>query len=299
MRPMPSRRKQATSTRACFDEKRFDAGFPDAGRGGRGRRFRCGGGPGLDGIGGGLFSGQACAPVSERLVRAKLHCMTAFTRRGFLAASSLGLAACAQRRIAIPPAPALPRLAHVRVSAGPRDPQHGGVAALPPGGIRGARGEARCQDRDPQLRAWRRRDHALLGNRPTGGGSCAARRRARVRRDRLRRGGTGHRAPLAGTRVFANDLRARNAAADHFQPGGRPVGAGLRLRPPARHARIPPPVRRGGAHRFPALPIFRRRRLRRALAAAVHPVARSRLCAAAAGKPEQRGGIALSGSRRR
>jgi D-amino-acid oxidase len=44
--------------------------------------------------------------------------MTAFTRRGFLAASSLGLAACAQRRIAIPPAPALPRLARLHVSAG-------------------------------------------------------------------------------------------------------------------------------------------------------------------------------------
>src|SRR5260370_19321991 len=99
-------------------QKGFDAGFPDAGCGGRGRRFRCAGGPGLGGMGGGLFSGQACAPVSEWLVRAKLYCMTAFTRRGFLAASSLDLAACAQRRVAIPPAPSLPRLARVPVSAG-------------------------------------------------------------------------------------------------------------------------------------------------------------------------------------
>jgi D-amino-acid oxidase len=44
--------------------------------------------------------------------------MTAFTRRGFLAASSLGLTACAQRRTAIPPVPALPRLARVHVSSG-------------------------------------------------------------------------------------------------------------------------------------------------------------------------------------
>ena len=43
--------------------------------------------------------------------------MTAFTRRGFMAAASLGLAGCAQRRIAIAPAPAMPRLAAVRVSA--------------------------------------------------------------------------------------------------------------------------------------------------------------------------------------
>ncbi len=43
--------------------------------------------------------------------------MTAITRRGFLAASSFGLAACAQRRIAIAPAPAIGRLARVRVSA--------------------------------------------------------------------------------------------------------------------------------------------------------------------------------------
>jgi D-amino-acid oxidase len=44
--------------------------------------------------------------------------MTALTRRGFLAAASLGLAACAQRRTAISTVPAMPRLARVRVSAG-------------------------------------------------------------------------------------------------------------------------------------------------------------------------------------
>jgi D-amino-acid oxidase len=44
--------------------------------------------------------------------------MTALTRRGFLAASPLGLAACAQRRIAIPAAPAMPRMARVHVSSG-------------------------------------------------------------------------------------------------------------------------------------------------------------------------------------
>jgi D-amino-acid oxidase len=44
--------------------------------------------------------------------------MTAFTRRGFMAASSLGLAACAQRRTAVAPAPALPRMARVHVSSG-------------------------------------------------------------------------------------------------------------------------------------------------------------------------------------
>ncbi len=51
-------------------EKRFDAGCPDAGWGGRGWCFGCLGRSGFPGIGGGLFSGQACAPVSERLVRA-------------------------------------------------------------------------------------------------------------------------------------------------------------------------------------------------------------------------------------
>jgi hypothetical protein len=51
-------------------QKRFDAGLPDAGCGGRGRRFDCAGGPGLTGIGSGLFFGQACAPVSKWLVRA-------------------------------------------------------------------------------------------------------------------------------------------------------------------------------------------------------------------------------------
>ena len=44
--------------------------------------------------------------------------MTGFTRRAFLAASPLGLAACAQRRIAAPATPAFSRLARVRVSSG-------------------------------------------------------------------------------------------------------------------------------------------------------------------------------------
>ncbi len=43
--------------------------------------------------------------------------MTAFTRRGFLAASSLSLAACAQRQKRISATPAAPRLARVHVSA--------------------------------------------------------------------------------------------------------------------------------------------------------------------------------------
>ena len=121
--------------------------------------------------------------------------------------------------------------------------------------------------------------------------------RARVRRDRLRSGGAGHRAALAGARLLPDDLRSRNAADDHVQPGGRTVGAGLRLRSRARHARIPPPVRRGGAHCISPLPILSPASLWRALAAAVHPGARPRLHHAAAHQPEQRGGAALSGGR--
>ena len=57
---------------------------------------------------------------------------------------------------------------------------------------------------------------------------------------------------LAGTRLLPVDLRAGDAAADHIQPGGRALGAGLRLRPRARHAGIPQrssPRRRASAFR--------------------------------------------------
>ena len=45
-----------------FHQKRFDAGLPDAGNGGRGRRPGWLAGPGFPGLRGGLFSGQAYAP---------------------------------------------------------------------------------------------------------------------------------------------------------------------------------------------------------------------------------------------
>src|ERR1019366_1607404 len=45
-----------------FRQKGFDAGLPDAGNGGRGRRNGWLDGPGFPGLRGGLFSGQAYAP---------------------------------------------------------------------------------------------------------------------------------------------------------------------------------------------------------------------------------------------
>ena len=198
----------------------------------------------------------------------------------------------------IVPAPAAPRAARVRVSRRSRDSQHAGPAAVPSVGLRGARGKTGYQDGNPQLRTWRRRHHAFLGNGATGRGSGAPRWRARVRRDRLRRRGAGHRAPLAGTRLLPDDLRSRNAAADHIQPGGRTMGAGLRLRPRARHAGIP----RASSPR------------RRALhSAATNPLPASHTvcagcrctpwraiaptCTPPPDQPEQRRGDALSGSR--
>ena len=223
------------------------------------------------------------------------------TRRGFLAASSLSLAACAQRRIAdrASARPALPRLARVTGLRRPRDPQHRGTAAVSPGGIRGARGKAGCQDRDSQLRAWRRRHHAFLGHGATGRRSRAARRRARVRRDRLRRGGVGHRAALAGTRATSPTIYARE-----MPPLTTSNLAGGLWEPVSvfDHPRVTPEFRRQFADAaricLPPLPILCGRRLRRALAAAVQPGARPCLYAAAAGQPEQRGGTALSGSGR-
>ena len=179
MRPTPSNRKQATSTQACWRETvrcgvSHVPGTAGAGGASGGER------PGFARIRGGLFSGQTCAPVSERLVRAKLHCMTALTRRGFLAASSQpGSLRAARNECSTASRRNAANSRACTVCRGSRDPQHGGIAALPPRGFRGARGKARCQDGDPQLRAWRRGHHALLGNRATGGRSGAPATRAR------------------------------------------------------------------------------------------------------------------------
>ena len=66
-----SKQEEASCQNAgMLREKGLDAGFPDAGWGGCGRCFGCLGRSGFPGIGGGLSLGQACAPVSEWLVRA-------------------------------------------------------------------------------------------------------------------------------------------------------------------------------------------------------------------------------------
>jgi hypothetical protein len=59
----PQQEEASRQDARMLRQKWFDAGVPDAGRGGRGWCFGCLGRSGFPGIGGGLSLGQACAPV--------------------------------------------------------------------------------------------------------------------------------------------------------------------------------------------------------------------------------------------
>ena len=117
----------------------------------------------------GTFGGRLCLSSYYRRMTRML------TRRGLLGGSAGILAGCATRRVSVTPASAVRKPARGDRGQRSRDPHHRGPAALPALGLRRARGEAGRQDAGPQLRPWRRGDHALLGHR------AAGRRRGRRR----------------------------------------------------------------------------------------------------------------------
>ena len=83
----------------------------------------------------GFFLDRLVAPVNLQADKAKLHCMTALTRRTFLSAAPLALAGCAARRTALPPATAGARLAPALVSPGRVIRTTVGLRPFRPGGF--------------------------------------------------------------------------------------------------------------------------------------------------------------------
>ena len=136
-------------------------------------------------------------------------------------------------------------------------PHRGRASTLSARGVRGAGGEARPEDRGPQLRPRRRRDHPVVGHLGARGRGGLGHGGEALRRPGLRRRGPGRRPAPPAARGRGHDLRERPAAQHHVEHRGGAVVAlyrGGRRPAYARVRRAPGPGRPPLAPPLPAAP---------------------------------------------